>query len=146
MRKIAQEVTKAVAQQGTAARDVLKASQNAQPSGRAGPQVGRANRRESAAEIVSATESMRRGAASTTRALAEQATASEQIVKATDALTKMIASVSRGMSEQAVAATQVTSAVESMRKESDQAARAIARTGARDERHFRRRRRTSPNR
>ena len=69
MRKTAQEVTKAMAQQGTAARDVLKASQNAT---RLAAQVHKASAEQarSAKEITTATESMRRGAVTTTRAIA----------------------------------------------------------------------------
>ena len=70
MRKIAQEVTKAVAEQGRASRDIIKAAQSTTEAGRAGAQGDRASRRSSAAEIAQAAESMRRGAATTSRAVA----------------------------------------------------------------------------
>jgi methyl-accepting chemotaxis protein len=80
----------------------------------------------SAGQITQAADSMRRGAASTSRALAEQSTASDQIAKATAALNGMIANVNRAMSEQATAAAEVSTAVNSMRRETEQAARALA--------------------
>ena len=68
---------------------------------------------------------MRAGAVTTSRALAEQATASEQIAKSADGLNRMIGHVSKAMSEQSTAATQISAAVQSMRRESDQSARAL---------------------
>jgi methyl-accepting chemotaxis protein len=68
---------------------------------------------------------MRRGATSTSRALAEQATGADQIAAATAALTSQIASVSQAMNEQATAVAQVSTSVNSMRRETDQASRAL---------------------
>ena len=68
---------------------------------------------------------MRRGAATTSRALAEQATAGEQVSKEAERLARMIAGVSRAMGEQATAATQITTAANSMRQQGDQLAKAI---------------------
>src|SRR5687768_5720525 len=69
---------------------------------------------------------MRRGAATTSRALEEQATAGEQVSKESERLARIIAGVSRAMGEQAVAATQITTAANSMRQQGDQLAKAIA--------------------
>jgi len=69
---------------------------------------------------------MRKGAATTARALSEQATAADQIAKSATSLNTMIGSVNRAMSEQASALQQVTTSMVSMRKESEQAARAMA--------------------
>ncbi len=80
MRKIAQEVTKAIAEQGNAARDIIKAAQN---TTRTASQVRKATAEQatSAAQITQAADSMRQGAATTSRALAEQASAADQIAK-----------------------------------------------------------------
>ena len=69
---------------------------------------------------------MRRGATSTSRALAEQATASDQIVAATNSLNGLIASVNQAMSEQASAAVQVSVAANNMRRETEQASKSLA--------------------
>jgi methyl-accepting chemotaxis protein len=69
---------------------------------------------------------MRRGAASTSRALSEQVAASDQIAKAIGALNGMIANFNRAISEQATASGEVSTAVNSMRRETEQAARALA--------------------
>ena len=124
MRKIAQEVTKAVAEQGRAARDIIKA---AQATTKLAAQVRKATaeQAEAPAEIAQAAESMRRGAATTTRALAEQATASEQIVKSSDAMVRTVTAVHRSISEQATATEQITRASESMRQQAEQAAKAL---------------------
>jgi methyl-accepting chemotaxis protein len=63
---------------------------------------------------------------STTRALAEQATASEQIRKAAESLSQQTSLVARGMAEQAAAATEINEAGASMRREAQQAALALA--------------------
>jgi methyl-accepting chemotaxis protein len=68
---------------------------------------------------------MRRGAASTSRALAEQSTASEQISQEATRLAAMTAKVSRAMAEQSEAAAQISKTVDVSRKQSDQAARAL---------------------
>jgi methyl-accepting chemotaxis protein len=69
---------------------------------------------------------MRRGAASTSRALEEQVTAGEQVSKEAERLVRQIAGVSRAVSEQAVAAAQITTATQSMRQQSDQVAKAMS--------------------
>lgn len=68
---------------------------------------------------------MRRGAASTSRALAEQAVAADQIAKAASTLNTMIGTVNKAMGEQTTAIQEVSIAMNSMRRESDQAARAL---------------------
>jgi methyl-accepting chemotaxis protein len=78
-----------------------------------------------AKQIAQAVESMRRGAASTSRALEEQATAGEQVSKQTQRLARQIAGVSRAMGEQTVAGAQITSGTQSMRQQSDQVAKAM---------------------
>ena len=82
MRKIAQEVTKAVAEQGRAARDIIKAAQSDDQAG--GRRCARrpAEQAKSAAEITQAAESMRRGAADDRRARSpSRRRASEQIAQ-----------------------------------------------------------------
>jgi methyl-accepting chemotaxis protein len=69
---------------------------------------------------------MRKGAATTARAVAEHATGAEEVSKAAQGLTRLIGSVARAMTEQAAAATQITAAVDSMRRQSEEAARALA--------------------
>jgi methyl-accepting chemotaxis protein len=125
MRRIAQEVRKAVGEQGRAARDVIKAAQS---TTKLAVQVRKstAEQTRSATEITQAVESMRRGAVGTARALSEQSAATEQVSRAAEMLARQAAEVARAMSEQGTAAAQVTAAVNSMRQESDQAARALA--------------------
>ena len=80
--KIAQEVGKAIGEQGTRGARHHQGGAGHDQDGRAGAQgVERTGERRP--EIAQAADSMRRGAASTSRALAEQAAAAEQIVKAT---------------------------------------------------------------
>jgi methyl-accepting chemotaxis protein len=85
-----------------------------------------AEQTRSAAEITQAVESMRRGAANTTRALTEQTAATDQLSRSAESLARQSAEVARGMNEQGIAAGQVAAAVTSMRQESEQAARALA--------------------
>ena len=80
---------------------------------------------KSASEIAQATDSMRRGAAATTRAVAEQAQAADEIVRAADAMNRLIGSVSRAMTEQTSASGEISKAAESMRQQADQAAKAL---------------------
>ena len=68
---------------------------------------------------------MRRGAASTSRALEEQVTAGEQVSKESGRLARMIAGVSKAMGEQATAATQITTAAHDMRRQSGEVAKAM---------------------
>ena len=69
---------------------------------------------------------MRRGAATTSRALEEQAKASEQVSRESQNLARQIAGVSKAMSEQSVAATQVAATTRSMSRQSDQVAKGAA--------------------
>ena len=84
IRKTTQEVKKAMAEQARAARDILKAAQNTRDQAGAGAQGDRRNRSRPPTEITKAAESMRRGAVTTARAMAEQATAGEQISRSAD--------------------------------------------------------------
>ena len=79
MRKIAQEVAKAVDRAGPRRARHHQGGAEHDQAGRPGAQGDRANRRRAPREITQAVESMRRGAAATARAVAEQATAAEQI-------------------------------------------------------------------
>ncbi len=81
MRKIAQEIAKAVAEQGRAARDVIKAAQSTIEGWPSQVRKATGEQAKSAAEIAQAVDSMRRGAATTARAVGEQAIATEQIAK-----------------------------------------------------------------
>ena len=63
-----------------------------------------------AGQIIQATESMRKGAATTVRALAEQSTAIEQVAKETDRLISQFASLTKAMGEQANSSREVTAA------------------------------------
>ena len=69
---------------------------------------------------------MRRGAISSSRALAEQATVSEQVARLTEALTRQTASLSRAMHDQAGAAVQVAGEIDNIRKQAEQGERALA--------------------
>jgi methyl-accepting chemotaxis protein len=69
---------------------------------------------------------MRRGAATTSRALAEQSTASNQVSKETERFAKMVVGVNKAMAEQTVAATEINKVVDGMRQQSDQVARAMS--------------------
>jgi methyl-accepting chemotaxis protein len=68
---------------------------------------------------------MRRGAATTARALEEQATAGGQVSQESERLARVISGVSRAMGEQATAATQITTAAQDMRQQSEQVAKAM---------------------
>ena len=134
MRKIAQEVTKAVAEQGRAARDILKAAQNTTQARRSQVRKASAEQAKSAAEITQAADSMRRGAATTRAGLAEQAAATDQIAKAAESLTQqMVASVARRWPSRRRRSTQISRGGRSMRQESDQAAKALTEQARGDE-------------
>ena len=60
-------------------------------------------------------EMVRKGAAATSRAVAEQAVAAEQITKACAHLTRQIAVVSRAMGEQTAAVKELTAGFEGIR-------------------------------
>ena len=81
MRKVAQEVTKAVTEQGRASRDIMKA---AQATSRLAADVRKATAEQATTteQLTQMSESVRKGAASTSRAVTEQAVAAEQITKA----------------------------------------------------------------
>ena len=66
-----------------------------------------------------------RCAASTSRALAEQATTADEIARSADGLARMVGTVTRGMNEQASAVAHISTATDSMRVQSDQAVRAL---------------------
>ena len=125
MRKTAKEVSRAINEQGRAAREIIKAAQN---TTLVATQVRKASGEQAAAakEIAQAVESMRRGAASTSRALEEQATAGEQVSKEAQRLARQIAGVSKTMGEQAVASSQITTAAQSMRQQSDQVVKSMS--------------------
>jgi methyl-accepting chemotaxis protein len=124
MRRIAQEVTHAVAEQGRASRDIMKAAQG---TSRLAMQVRKATAEQasSAAEIEKATESMQRGALATTRALAAQSQASDEIARAADMLARQTVAVSKAMSEQATAANEITRGVELIRRKTDETAKGL---------------------
>ena len=69
--------------------------------------------------------SMRRGAATTARALAEQATAGEQISRSAVGLRTMIGAVTRAMAEQSKAMSEIAAASEGMRTQAEQTSRAV---------------------
>ena len=125
MRKIAQEVD-----QGDLGADARVARHHQgraehDPASRSQVRKATAEQAKSAAEIAQATESMRRGAAATTRAVAEQAQAADEIARAAEGLNRQVASVSKAMAEQTTAATEITKASESMRQQAEQAAKAL---------------------
>ena len=126
MRRIAQEVSKAIGEQGNAARDIIKA---AQATTKTAAQVRKASGEQatSARQITQAADSMRRGAASTSRALAEQATAADQIVAATGVAERHDRQRQPG-DERAGDRRRRRSAPRSnsMRRETEQASRALA--------------------
>ena len=68
---------------------------------------------------------MRRGAAATSRAVAQQALSAEEIVKAADGLTRMVTTVAKSMAEQSTAATQIAASAVSMRQQAEQSAKAL---------------------
>jgi PAS domain-containing protein len=78
------------------------------------------------AQITQATDSVRRAAMTTSKAVAEQGGAAEQIAAATTELMRQITSVSRAMTEQAASASQMVTAVDSTRVQAEQLARAAA--------------------
>jgi methyl-accepting chemotaxis protein len=77
-------------------------------------------------QLTQATEAIRRGTVTTSRALEEQANASSQVAAAVGDLSRQIASVTRAMVEQTTTAGQVTTSTEAMKAQSDQVARASA--------------------
>jgi methyl-accepting chemotaxis protein len=79
-----------------------------------------------AAGMLRSIETMRNGAASTSRALAEQSVAGEQISRSAESLTGLTESVSKSMSEQSIAAGQIAAATDIVRQQTDQASKALA--------------------
>ena len=75
-------------------------------------------------QLTQASEMVRKGAITSSRAVTEQAVAAEQISKAAAHLTRQIATVSRAISEQTAASKELTASVDGIRMQSDQAARA----------------------
>jgi methyl-accepting chemotaxis protein len=69
---------------------------------------------------------MRKGAGSTSRAIAEQATATEQISKEADRLSRVVVDISKAMNEQATNSSQIVAASEHLRQQSEQAAKALS--------------------
>ena len=133
IRKTTQEVKKAMAEQARAARDILKAAQSHQGSVGAGPESDRGAGRRPPAQITQAAESMRRGAATTARALAEQATAGEQISRSAEELRQHDRQpCTRAMAEQATAMSQIAAASDEHAAQAEQTSRARQGTGARD--------------
>jgi methyl-accepting chemotaxis protein len=68
---------------------------------------------------------MRRGSTSTSRALAEQATAAEQVSREAVRMGTLISTVNRSMAEQSSASSEIAIAADSLRQQTDQAARAM---------------------
>ena len=95
--------------------------------------VPRPNRRKAPRRSSKTTESMRRGAAATTRAMNEHAVAVDQITKAAESLSRLIATVTRSMHEQTSATNEVAAAVSSMRKEARTGRARARRAGTSDE-------------
>ncbi|HUK92195.1 MAG TPA: methyl-accepting chemotaxis protein, partial [Blastocatellia bacterium] len=79
-----------------------------------------------ARQITSAVESMRRGAAQTSRSLSEQTAAGSQVSSEAVRLAKMIAGVTKAVAEQATTTAQLSEASESIRRQSDQVAKAMS--------------------
>jgi methyl-accepting chemotaxis protein len=69
---------------------------------------------------------MRRGAANTSRALAEQATASEEIGRSAAELHRLISTTTKAVTEQASAMSEISKAADGMRVQSEQVSRATA--------------------
>jgi methyl-accepting chemotaxis protein len=69
---------------------------------------------------------VRRGAASTSRAIAEQSAAGEQVSREAVRFRGMSASVSTAMAEQATAVGQIAHATQAIRRQSDQTSRGLA--------------------
>jgi methyl-accepting chemotaxis protein len=74
---------------------------------------------------MQAVDSMRRGAASTSREIREQARAGDQVSTESQRLAGMIAGISKAMREQAESAGQVAAAADSMRTQTEQLAKAM---------------------
>jgi methyl-accepting chemotaxis protein len=75
--------------------------------------------------MTQAADSMRRGAVTTARAVAEQATAGEEISRSAVGLRTMIGAVTRAMVEQSKAMSEIAGASESMRTQAEQTLRAV---------------------
>ena len=110
MRRIAQEVNKAIGEQGNGGPRHHQGGAGDHQDGGAGPQgvwrAGDLGEPDHAGRRLDAP----RAPATTSRALAEQSTAADQIVSATASLNNMITSVNQAMSEQATASAQVSTA------------------------------------
>jgi methyl-accepting chemotaxis protein len=125
MRKVSQEVNKAVAEQTRASRDIMKAATS---TASLALDVRKATGEQSKTidDLTKASEAVRRSAAATSRAVGEQAVATEQITKSAVALSRQIGNISRAMTEQTTAAKELTAGVSGVRTQSDQAAKAAA--------------------
>ena len=69
---------------------------------------------------------MRRGAVTTARAMAEQATAGEQISRSAAELHRLVGAVTKAMTEQASAMSEIAGAADGMRVQAEQTSRAVA--------------------
>ena len=68
---------------------------------------------------------MRKGAATTSRAIAQQSAAADEIARAAEALGRIAGAITRAMAEQAGAAADIAKAADSMRQQSEQTAKAL---------------------
>jgi methyl-accepting chemotaxis protein len=80
---------------------------------------------KTAGEIAQAAGFVRRGAATTARALSEQTTAGEQISRGAGELQRLAASLATAVKDQAKVTGDVATAADGMRVQSEQAARAV---------------------
>ena len=78
-----------------------------------------------ASQIVQAVDAMRKGAASTTRSIAEQSTALEQVAKETDKLTGQYSGLAKSMAEQAKNCQEITAAASDLEQQTAEATRAM---------------------
>jgi methyl-accepting chemotaxis protein len=125
MSKTAREVSQAMNEQGSAAREIVKAAQNTTAIA---TQVRRSSKEQSTAakQVAQAVESIRRSAISSSHAFDEQARASEQVSSETMSLARQIASVSKAMSDQSVSISQVAATTKKMGRLSEQVARGMS--------------------
>ena len=123
MRKTAKEVSKAVNEQGRAAREIIKAAQST--SG-AAKQVRKLRMNKPRLPNRSRKRWNRCAERrSTARALSEQAVAGDQVSKEAVQLARQIGEINKAVSEQAKASAEITTATQSMRLQADQVTKAM---------------------
>ena len=128
MRKIAQEVTKAVAEQGRASRDIIKAAQATTQAGRAGPQGDRRAGEERGGDRAGdRVDAARRGRDDQALAASRPSSADEIVARRRTGSRGMVGGGVDGDdgSRARAAARDRAASGESMRQQAEQAARAL---------------------